>query len=141
MMIVYWSDLQNLYNARFLWTGNEYYRIYIILNTILLELVTDLADLWDKPSEKFLKFAEFIFTNRTKDSCHNPSFKSHLLRILYTLNSKCIDSMNGNYIKDPEVKNIQEFDSLTIPTIITNYQENFGCTWWIKMLLVLNLNQ
>jgi hypothetical protein len=58
-----------------------------------------------------------IFTNKKKDSCHNPSFKSSLLRIPYTLNSKCIDTTTGNYIEDPEVKIIQEFDSLAIPTI------------------------
>jgi hypothetical protein len=40
-----------------------------------------------------------------------------LLRIPYTLNSKCIDPTTGNYIKDPEVKTIQEFDSLAIPSI------------------------
>jgi hypothetical protein len=34
--------------------------------------------------------------------------------------------MNGNYIKDPEVKNIQEFDSLTIPTINNELLRNFG---------------
>ena len=99
-----------------LWTGNGYH-IYIVLNTRPLELITELTELSDNPSEEFLKFAEFIFTNKRKDSCHNPSFKSSLLRIPYTLNSKCIDPTTGNYIKDPEVKIIQEFDSLAIPTI------------------------
>ena len=99
-----------------LWTGNGYH-IYIVLNTRPLELITELAELSDKPSEEFLKFAEFTFTNKKKDSCHNPSFKSSLLRIPYTLNSKCIDPTTGNYIKDPEIKIIQEFDSLAIPTI------------------------
>jgi hypothetical protein len=99
-----------------LWTGNGYH-IYIVLNTRPLELIRDLAELSAKPSEEFLRFAEFTFTNKKKDSCHNPSFKSCLLRIPYTLNSKCIDPTTVNYIKDPEVKIIQEFDSLAIPTI------------------------
>jgi hypothetical protein len=99
-----------------LWTGNGYH-IYIILNTRPLELITELVELSDTPSEEFLRFAEFIFTNKKKDSCHAPSFKSCLLRIPYTLNSKCIDPTTGNYIKDPEVKIIQEFNSLAIPTI------------------------
>jgi len=99
-----------------LWTGNGYH-IYIVLNTRPLELIKELTELSDKPSEEFLRFAEFTFTNKKRDSCHNPSFKSSLLTIPYTLNSKCIDPTTGNYIKDPEVKTIQEFDSLAIPTI------------------------
>jgi hypothetical protein len=99
-----------------LWTGNGYH-IYIVLNTRPLELIKELTELSDKPSEEFLRFAEFTFTNKKRDSCHNPSFKSSLLRIPYTLNSKCIDPTTGNYIKDPEVKTIQEFDSLAIPSI------------------------
>jgi hypothetical protein len=100
-----------------LWTGNGYH-VYIVLNTRPLELIRELAELSDNnPSEEFLRFAEFTFTNKRKDSCHNPSFKSSLLRIPYTLNSKCIDPTTGNYIKDPKVKIIQEFNSLTIPNI------------------------
>jgi hypothetical protein len=99
-----------------LWTGNGYH-IYIVLNLRPLELITELVELSDKPSEEFLKFAELVFTNKKKDSCHNPSFKSSLLRIPHTLNSKCIDLTTGNHIKDPEIKIIQEFDSLAIPTI------------------------
>jgi hypothetical protein len=99
-----------------LWTGNGYH-VYIVLNTRPLELITELTDLSDKPSEEFLRLAELTFTDKKKDSCHNPSFKSSLLRIPYTLNSKCIDPTTGNYIKYPKVKIIQEFDSLAIPTI------------------------
>jgi hypothetical protein len=99
-----------------LWTGNGYH-IYIVINTRPLELIRELTELSDKPSEEFLRFAELTFTNKRKDSCHNPPFKSCLLRIPYTLNSKCIDMTTENYIKDPEVKIIQEFDSLAIPTI------------------------
>jgi hypothetical protein len=99
-----------------LWTSNGYH-IYIVLNTRPLELIRELSELSEKPSEEFLRFAEFIFTNKRKDSCHNPSFKSSLLRIPHTLNLKCIELTTGNYIKDPEVKIIQEFDSLAIPTI------------------------
>jgi hypothetical protein len=99
-----------------LWTGNGYH-IYIVLNTRPLELITELAELSAKPSEEFLRFAELVFTNKKRDSCHNASFKSSLLRIPHTLNSKCIDWTTGNYIKDPKVKIIQEFNSLAIPTI------------------------
>jgi hypothetical protein len=99
-----------------LWTGNGYH-IHIVLNTRPLELIKELAELSYKPSEEFLRFAELVFTDKRKDSCHNPSFKSSLLRIPHTLNSKCIDLIMGNHIKDPEIKIIQEFDSSSIPTI------------------------
>jgi hypothetical protein len=99
-----------------LWTGNGYH-IYIVLNTRPLELVQELSELSDNPSEEFLRFAETTLTNSKKDSKHNPSFKSCLLRIPYTLNSKNIDVATRDYVKDPEVKTIQEFDSSNIPTI------------------------
>jgi hypothetical protein len=107
-----------------LWTGNGYH-IYIVLNTRPLELIKELTELSEKPSEEFLRFAEFTFTNKNRDSCHNPSFKSSLLRIPYTLNSKCIDPTTGNYIKDPEVKTIQEFDSLAILNINNSLLREF----------------
>jgi hypothetical protein len=77
--------------------GNGYH-IYIVLNARPLELITELRELSDKPSEEFLRFAEFTFTNKKKDSCHNPSFKSSLLRIPCTLNSKCIDPTTGSLL-------------------------------------------
>jgi hypothetical protein len=40
-----------------------------------------------------------------------------LLRIPYTLNSKNIDFATGGYVKDPEVKTIQDLDSSNISTI------------------------
>ena len=82
-----------------------------MLDTRPLELITDLTKLSTEPSNEFLKFAEIIFTNNKKDPAHNPSFKSCLLRIPYTLNSKCIDNDN----KDAEVKVIQRFDATYAP--------------------------
>jgi hypothetical protein len=78
--------------------------IYIVLNTRPLELVQELAELSDNPSEEFLRFTETTLTKSKKDSKHYPSFKSCLLRIPYTLNSKNIEVATGNYVKDPEVK-------------------------------------
>ena len=49
--------------------------------------------------------------------------------------------MNGNYIKDPEVKNIQEFDSLTIPTINDELLRKFRLYLADKDIILLNLNQ
>jgi hypothetical protein len=79
-----------------LWTGNGYH-IYIVLDTRPLELITDLTKLSTEPSNEFLKFAEIIFTNNKKDPAHSPSFKSCLLRIPHTFNSKCIDDSNNGF--------------------------------------------
>ena len=87
-------------------TGNGYH-IYIVLDVRPLELIEELKELSDKTSEQFLRFAESIFTNNKKDSNHNPSFKSCLLRIPETINSK-----NGS-----EIKIIQRFDVNNISTI------------------------
>jgi hypothetical protein len=94
-----------------LWTGNGFH-IYIVLDTRPLELITDLTALSKEPSQDFLRFAETRFSGKKADPKHNPSFKSYLLRIPYTLNSKCIKSG-----KDPEVKIIQKFDAENIPKI------------------------
>ena len=95
-------DLNQLFSG----AGNGYH-IYIVLDIRPLELIEELRELSDKPSEQFLRFAESVFTNNKKDSQHNPSFKSCLLRIPGTINSK-----NGS-----EVKIIQRFDENNIPTI------------------------
>ena len=70
-----------------LWTGNGYH-IYIVIDTRPLELIKELSELSKKSSEEFLRYAEVIFSMKKKDSGHNPSFKSSLLRIPYTFNSK-----------------------------------------------------
>jgi hypothetical protein len=94
-----------------LWTGNGFH-FYIVLDTRPLELITDLTALSREPSKDFLRFAENRFSNNKKDPNHNPSFKSNLLRIPYTLNSKCL--ANGT---DPEVKIIRKFDPNNIPKL------------------------
>ena len=87
-------------------TGNGYH-IYIVLDIRPLELIEELRALSSETSEQFLKFAESAFTNNKKDSQHTPSFKSCLVRIPETINSK-----NGS-----EVKIIQGFDTNNIPSI------------------------
>ena len=116
----------NGFSPTVLWTGNGYH-IYIALDTRPLELITDLVELSKETSKEFLRFAEITFTNNKRDSAHNPSFKSCLLRIPYTLNSKCIDDDN----KDSEIKVIQRFDATytPIPQIDANLLEIFACTW------------
>jgi hypothetical protein len=120
-----------------LWTGNGYH-IYIVLDIRPLELIKELKDLLSKPSEEFLRYAEMIFSNKKKDCAHNPTFRSSLLRIPYTFNSKNME----------EVKIKQEFDKNNISSINTEllkrYNERFSDSkehnitkkyFWIEKLL------
>lgn len=96
----------NGFEPTILWSGNGYH-IFIVLDVRPLELIAELKELSNKPSEQFLRFTESVFTNNKKDSQHNPSFKSSLLRIPGTLNSK----------NSSEVKIIERFDAYNIPII------------------------
>jgi hypothetical protein len=86
-----------------LWTGNGYH-LYLVIDMIALEILPKFSKLFEEPSKKFLKFAESYLTNKRNDSNHYPTFKSCLLRIPGTLNSKCLVRE-----ADPEVKIIQRF--------------------------------
>ena len=54
-----------------------------------------------------LKYTSITLSNNKKDPAHNPTFKSSLLRIPNTFNSK----------NQAEIKIIQEFDNNNIPSI------------------------
>lgn len=99
-----------------LWTGNGYH-IYIVIDSRPLELIEELSELSQKPSEEFLRYAELTFSNRKKDSGHNPSFKSSLLRIPYTFNSKNLLANNENDGEKAEVKIVQKFDNDNVKSI------------------------
>jgi hypothetical protein len=96
----------NGFEPTILWSGNGYH-IYIVLDVKPLELIQELRELSDNQSEQFLRYTENIFTNNKKDIHHKPSFKSCLLRIPCTFNSK-----NGS-----EVKIIERYDVNNIPSI------------------------
>lgn len=99
-----------------LWTGNGYH-IYIVLDARPLELIKELRELARKPSEEFLKYAELTFSNKKKDPGHYPSFKSSLLRIPYTFNSKNLTTNNENDREKAEVKIVQKFDKNNVKQI------------------------
>jgi hypothetical protein len=99
-----------------LWTGNGYH-FYIVIDSRPLELIKELSELSQKPSEEFLKYAELIFSNKKKDSSHNPSFKSSLLRIPYTFNSKNLNRKDEPGQIRSEIKIIQEFDKNFVQSI------------------------
>jgi hypothetical protein len=95
-----------------LWTGNGYH-IYGPLEGFILEeydIFSEFADWWKKQKNKdlttlFMYFAERFFTDNRNDDNHTPTVKSCMLRVPYTLNSKCLsDSTNS------EVKIVQKWN-------------------------------
>jgi Primase X len=75
-----------------LWTGNGYH-IYQPIDAIILEQYTQFEE-FENPSLKFLRFAEYNLTSGKSDPSHNPSFKSCMIRIPGSHNSKCLPNKN-----------------------------------------------
>lgn len=85
-----------------LWSGNGYH----IYQPIKAEFPLGQSEKFGKfnqPSTQFLRFAEQHLSNHKSDPSHNPSFKSCMIRIPGTFNSKCIlaygDNNNGAQVK------------------------------------------
>jgi len=89
-----------------LWTGNGYH-IYQPIDAIILEEYEQFTE-FEHPSLKFIRFAEFYLTSGKSDPSHNPSFKSCMIRIPSSYNSK--GSTDNN-----EVKIYQKWDGYRPP--------------------------
>jgi len=72
-----------------LWTGGGYH-IYLALDPQVVPVFEELPEFarFEEPSLKFLRYAERHLTNGKSDPCHSPSFKSCMLRIPDSINSK-----------------------------------------------------
>lgn len=72
-----------------LWTGGGYH-IYLSLDPQVVPVFEELPEFarFEEPSLKFLRYAERRLTNGKSDPCHSPSFKSCMLRIPNSINSK-----------------------------------------------------
>ena len=70
-----------------LFTGGGYHIYQPIYCPTALESVTEFKNC-DKPSQEFLRFAKDYFSNCKADKNNNPSFRSCLLRIPNSINSK-----------------------------------------------------
>jgi hypothetical protein len=70
-------------------TGNGCHFYQPISSPFLLESIPELTKLHGEPSKAFLKFAEQLLSNGNADHSHNPTFKSCMLRIPGSINSKC----------------------------------------------------
>jgi hypothetical protein len=89
-----------------LWTGNGYH-IYQPIDAVILEQFSQFEE-FENPSLKFIRFAENYLTSGKSDPSHSPSFKSCMIRIPGTYNSKYPQSKN-------EVKIIQKWDGYRPP--------------------------
>lgn len=87
-----------------LWTGNGYH-IYQPLESIVLEQY-DIFAKFQEPSKQFLRFAKDYLSSGKADSSSNPSFKSCLLRLPYSINSKCIKPSETHNFADTDYSNI-----------------------------------
>ena len=99
------------------------YRVYQpIESTIVLENITEF-NRFDDPSQRFLKFAEKYLTNDKADPLHNPKFKSCMIRIPGSFNSKYNSENNINDNKSSQVKIIQNWNGYRprIKKLIGNY--------------------
>ena len=84
-----------------LWSGSGVH-ICQPVQAIILEQESKFAQ-FDQPSQTFLKFAAQFLSNHKSDIDNNPAFKSCLLRIPGSYNSKYIE-------QNREVKIIQRWD-------------------------------
>jgi Primase X len=96
-----------------LWTGNGYHVYQPVSGFILEEYETfyEFTKYLDKNlTSLFIQFAEEYFTDYAADRLHNPTVKSCLTRISWSLNSKCVATG-----QDAEVKVIQKWDGSRPP--------------------------
>jgi len=95
-------------NPTVLWSGNGYH-VYQPIDGLILEDYAIFAA-FDQPSKMFLKFAEQYLSKNKSDPSHTPSFKSCMVRIPGSHNSKCILRNNGTSDTSTEIKIIQKWD-------------------------------
>jgi hypothetical protein len=99
-------------NPTCLWSGNGYH-VYQPMDAFVLEREKPFSE-FGRPSKEFLKFAELYLTNYKSDPSHHPSFKSCMIRIPGSHNSKLVERNNNNGIvaadESTEVRTMQRWD-------------------------------
>ncbi len=94
-------------------TGNGYH-VYQPIESPILEQI-ELFSKFDEPSVGFLKFAEKKLSNNKSDPSHNPTFKSCLVRIPGSYNSKISGQKQVVIPSIPQVKIIQKWNGYRPP--------------------------
>ena len=90
-----------------LWSGNGYHIILPVNCPSELEHIQEFQE-FDNPSERFSRFAKDYLSNGKADKSNYPSFRSCLLRIPNSFNTKCL--ARGENFENSKVKIIQEWD-------------------------------
>jgi Primase X len=81
-----------------LWLGNGYH-IYQPMEARFPLEQNETFSKFNQPSVQFLRFAEQYLSNHSSDSSHNPSFKSCMIRIPGSFNSKCVSADTDMQVK------------------------------------------
>ena len=121
-----------------LFTGGGYHIYQPVDIPTALENITELSK-FDKPSEQFLRFAKDNLSNGKADKNNNPSFKSCLLRIPESINSKynkkvkIVQIWNGIRPSIPR-EFIEEFRSGLIQKKIDENKQRQKMLWKLKRL-------
>jgi hypothetical protein len=106
-----------------LWSGNGYHIIIPVSAPEALEQFTDFQQYTRQPSNDFLRFAKDFLSRGKADTKNNPSFRSCLLRVPFTINSKLIRQ---------EVKIVEAYDTTqglhNIDILLTEFQQHFAET-------------
>lgn len=90
-------------------TGNGYH-IYQPIESPILEQLEIFSE-FSNPSIQFLRFAKTFLSSNKADKSNNPSFKSCLLRIPFSYNSKSLNSSWVNHKEfDSEISILQEWN-------------------------------
>jgi hypothetical protein len=104
-----------------LWSGNGYHIILPVYCPVELERIPEFHE-FDNPSERFLRFAKDNLSNNKADKANNPSFRSCLLRIPHSFNSKCL--AKGESFENSKVKIVQEWnrDRPSIKSLLSDFR-------------------
>ena len=118
-----------------IWSGHGYHIIIPVNGNEALENFEEFTYA-SEPSKAFLQFAERHLSLNKADPSNNPGFKSCLLRVPYTFNSKYI----GERREDSEVKIFQRFNNFDQLPNIDNLLVEFQ-TFLIDRKLKAEINQ
>jgi hypothetical protein len=104
-------------------SGNGYHIIQPI-ECPILEEIEQFQKYGNKSSEQFLRFSKNFLSNGKADRGHNPSFRSCLLRIPGSINSKCLNDRDKRLSGDLRVKSLHRWNRIR-PLITREFIEDF----------------
>ena len=141
-----------------LWSGGGYHIVQPVECPVPLEQLKEFKE-FDKPSEQFLRFLKDYLSSNKADKQNNPSFKSCLLRIPGSINSKyntsvkIIQKWNGirpritkdllvefrGYLTQEQIKKYNNLQNTSANTNRDNISINPAYYQWIEKLLKVGI--